>query len=260
MVSVIRSASCNALNTPKVESLTRRDASSAKSALVAACTLPQRGTVLSALDAVMEAGQVAAHLSAAMHPVGFVASAVVGPKIETNDGNQFSVPQLLANAALTTVEKNYARFAGDVSDVEPNHIASWGGLAQRVAPSKESLLDGALLALGTIASKGKNPRILMQAKNGKTAIAKSLKSVREDIGKVQEQLKDKQTLLEQTKVQRSVYESGPGADAAAFTKYNNWVTQVEDEVSKLTSQLFRLNKQQEKLQGQQQAAAKPKKK
>ena len=202
---------------------------------------------LTAVHKTIEVVQAAVHIAPLMHPIGFLASAFTGPRIETTNARSFSVPQLLANATVNAAEKTYSHFTRDPAYMQPEHIASWGELAQRIAPSKESLLDGALLVLGTAASKGKNPGMLGRAKNGKAATTKSLKSVREEIGKVQAQLKDKQTLLEQTKVQRAVFESGPAADAAEFTRYNSWVTTLENEVAKLTSQLGRLNKQQEKL-------------
>ncbi len=187
----------------------------------------------------IEAVQAAVHITPLMHPMGFLASAFTGPQIETTDARSFSVPQLLAHAAVSSVEKNHAHFTRDPVYTPPTHIASWGELAQRVAPSKESLLEGAFLLI----TKGKKPGPLLGAKRGTT----SLKAVRDQVAQAEAKLKDQRDLLEQTKRELSVFEAKPTEFAEQVTQRQNWISSLEKTIAAQEKALQSLRGQEARL-------------
>ncbi len=242
MIQSITSAIRLALQSSSADFSVRRDAppvTTAQGTKGAPVQLTPLADWRAAVDKTVAVGKAAAHIAPLMNPIGFLASAFTGPRIETTDARSFSVPQLMANATVNLAEKTYAQFSGDMAYVQPKSIASWGELAQGIAPSKESLLEAALF----LATKGKKSGPLLGVKIGKT----NLKTLREQVKQAETTLKDQRGWLDQTINELSVYKAKPSEFAAQIGWHENSIAKQEKAIAAQEKTLASLRRQEAKL-------------
>lgn len=179
----------------------------------------------------------AAHI-APLNPVGFVAAAFTGPKIETSQGS-YSIPQLLTNVVVNRVEEKYAAFVRDANYEVPRQISSWPELFERL-PSRELLEGGFGIAL-TLRGGGKSSLLKELLPPKKKVPTQKEKAISE----TQKLLERKNIELENLRGQLKVMQRAP--DHSLFTDqiktWTNEITRLEGELGSLSSKLEKLNKE-----------------